>query len=134
MIRITKKRWRIFRLSTKRLLKKKNVRTFAEFTGTKEADIEDMFAPEFYLGLVNAEFKDHLEKELTLADLADGSPRIVVRIRKLVDETGVLAGVPFNHYRPARYFLENQGDLVNDVSSTALDRFEEAFRVLNALL
>ena len=121
-------------LYKRRLLKKKNVLTFAEFTGTKEADIEDMFAPEFYLGLVNAEFKDNLNKELTLADLADGSPRIVVRIRKLVDETGVLAGVPFNHYRPARYFLENQGRLVNDVSSTALDRFEEAFRTLNALL
>lgn len=39
-----------------KLLKKANVRTFAEYTGAKEADIEDMFEPDFYLSLVNSEY------------------------------------------------------------------------------
>ena len=39
-----------------KLLKKQQVMTFADFTGGSEADIEDMFAPEFYLKLVNGEF------------------------------------------------------------------------------
>ena len=36
-------------LNKKKLLAKKNVRTFADFTGTKEAEIEDMFDRQFYL-------------------------------------------------------------------------------------
>ena len=39
-----------------KLLKKRQVMTFADFTGGVEADIEDIFVPEFYVGLVNREF------------------------------------------------------------------------------
>ena len=40
-----------------KLRKKKQVLTFADFTGGTEADIEDMFATEFYIGLMNGEFE-----------------------------------------------------------------------------
>ena len=36
-------------LYKKKLLAKKNVHTFARYTGTSEADIEDMFEPQLYL-------------------------------------------------------------------------------------
>ena len=39
-----------------KLLKQQQVMTFVDFTGTGEADIEDMFDPDFYLKLVNCEF------------------------------------------------------------------------------
>jgi hypothetical protein len=46
-------------------MEQKNVLTFADFTGNKEADIEGMFDIEFYLKLVNAEYKAGLQKPLT---------------------------------------------------------------------
>src|SRR5206468_10674075 len=43
-------------LYKRKLLHKSHVLTFAEFTGTAEADIEDMFDVAFYLKLVNGEY------------------------------------------------------------------------------
>jgi len=40
----------------------------------------------------------------------------------------------FGHYRPARYFSENAGAFWPKVSDATKDRFEAAFRHLNALL
>ncbi len=43
-------------LYKRKLLKRNKVLTFADFAEADEADIEDLFDPDFYLGLVNAEF------------------------------------------------------------------------------
>ena len=40
----------------------------------------------------------------------------------------------FGHYRPARYFSENVVTLWAQVSDATKDRFESAFKHLNALL
>lgn len=40
----------------------------------------------------------------------------------------------YGHFRPARYFAENVGTLIPKISKDTLDRFEEAFKKLNALL
>ena len=70
------------RQRTNRLLAKRNVRTFAEFTGTAEADIEDMFDRQFYLDLVNAEYVAELQKPITLGDLGR-HPRILSTSRNI---------------------------------------------------
>jgi hypothetical protein len=44
-----------------------HVLTFADFTGTKEADVEDMFEPQFYVDLFNAAYAAKLTKPLDLA-------------------------------------------------------------------
>jgi Putative DNA-binding domain/AAA ATPase domain len=56
-------------LYKRKLLHKSHVLTFAEFTGTTEADIEDMFDVGFYLKLVNAEFARDLPKKLKESDV-----------------------------------------------------------------
>lgn len=56
-------------LYRRKLLEKQNLLTFADFTGSKEADIEDMFDPDFYLELVNGEYKKGVAKPLAVADL-----------------------------------------------------------------
>ena len=114
-----------------KLLKQANVRTFADYTGTKEADIEDMFEEAFYLNLVNNEYKDALNAPIQSSDLTSRAPRILKRLEPVL--TAMLIG-PFSHYRPARYFHENVDALAKDISSATLDRFERAFRDLNALL
>jgi predicted ATP-dependent endonuclease of OLD family len=114
-------------LYKKRILKKQNVLTYADFTQTKEADIEDMFGDAFFLELVNAEFSKELEKKISLKDLTKKHPRILVRLEEHMQ-------TKLNHYRPARYFAENSEALSKKLPNEALNRFEEAFKRLNALL
>ena len=85
-----------------KLLKKKQVLTFADFTKTAEADVEDMFDVPFYLKLVNSEFNAELAAPITEAALPKHS-RVLVRLEKYF-ETNPLKAARFNHYRPARYF------------------------------
>ena len=117
-----------------KLLKKKNVLTFADFTGTNEADIEDMFDVDFYLNLVNNEFKSNLQKPISRTSLNNKLPRITVQLDAYFKKNPMKKNTSFNHYRPARYLAENIGALKSDISNTTLDRFEQAFNSLNALL
>lgn len=116
-----------------KLLRKANVRTFDTYTGTAEADIEDMFEPDFYLDLVNNEYKDSLQKPLSGPDLVSKAPRILVRIEAHLEGEPLKKGT-FGHYRPARYFQENLVLLSPKISAATKKRFEDAFKDLNKLL
>ena len=109
-----------------KLLKKQQVMTFADFTGASEADIEDMFYPEFYLKLVNGEFSASLKS----SQLSSTHPRILQRLEK----HPLPKNTPFNHYRPARHLSENIGSLEGELTDETLDRFQRAFDALNQLL
>ena len=116
-------------LYKKKLIKKRNVFTFADFVQGREADIEDMFEPEFYLDLFRQEFRKTID-----INALDPGHRIVKRIERFLD------GAPpansetkrFNHYRPARYFAVQASEM--SVDEATLARFSDAFRALNALL
>jgi predicted ATP-dependent endonuclease of OLD family len=120
-------------LYKQKLLQKRQVLTFADFTKTGEADIEDMFDAPFYLELVNAEYKTSLVNPIKESDLPP-HPRILVRLEKYLEANPLKDGVHFNHYRPARYFTEHADDLVAQLSANSLQRFEDAFKMLNTLL
>ena len=120
-------------LFKKKLLDKQNVLTFAAFTATAEADIEDMFEIDFYLDLVNKEFKGHVPKAIKASDLPAGS-RIVKRLEDYFTANPMKGGVQFNHYRPARYFASNSAALAPSISDKTLERFDAAFAQLNKLL
>ena len=113
-----------------KLLKKQQVMTFADFTGGSEADIEDMFAPEFYLKLVNGEYGAALK----LSQLASTHPRILQRVEQRLEKRHLPKRAQFNHYRPARYLSENIGSLEEGLDDETLDRFQRAFDSLNQLL
>ena len=113
-----------------KLLKKQQVMTFADFTGGSEADIEDMFAPEFYLKLVNGEYGAALK----LSQLASTHPRILQRVEQRLEKRHLPKSAQFNHYRPARYLSENIGSLEEGLDDETLDRFQRAFDALNKLL
>jgi predicted ATPase len=121
-------------LYKKKLLKQSHVLTFAEFTKTSEADIEDMFEPAFYLQLVNAEFKSDLASPIKAGNLDPKAPRILARLQKFFSATPLKGKASFNHYRPARYFAENISALQGTIVPQTLDSFETAFKALNALL
>ena len=117
-------------LYKKKLLKKRKVLTYAGFTQGSEADVEDLFSPEFYLRLVNEEFGCLIQA----ADLTDGPPRILRRLEDHLTENPLPPEARFNHYRPARYFSANVSSLAQHLGDEDVGRFEGVFRAVNALL
>jgi len=116
-----------------KLLKKANVFTFSDFTKSPEADIEDMFGADFYCDLVNVEFAGQLSSPIDATKLKSQSPRVVSRIESHLAAQPLTSGA-FSHYRPARYFSEHVSDLAKKLPKKAKDKFEAAFKTLNALL
>jgi len=126
-------RAQIEELYKKKLLTKKQVTTYGDFTGQNEADVEDMFERDFYVDLVNAEFKKQLKKNISIKCLNSNEPRSLRAIELFLADNPLKSG-RFGHYRPARYFVENIAKLWPKVSDLTKDRFEAAFKHLNSLL
>lgn len=125
-----KDRQPIENLYKKKLLKKNNVLTYADYVEASEADVEDMFVQESYLDLVNGAYGSTIE----LADISSNHPRILCRLEHHIATHPLPQRATFNHYRPARYFSENIGQLADKMSVEELDRFERVFSALNNLL
>ncbi len=125
-----KDRQSIENLYKRKLLKKRQVLTYADYVGSSEADVEDMFDPDFYLKLVNGAFGS----SVSLTDLTSRHPRILRRLKEHLESNSLPNGASFNHYGPARYFSGNIGILSDDLTDQVLDRFERAFKTLNRLL
>jgi hypothetical protein len=115
------------------LLQQSQILTFAQFTGTAEADIEDMFEPEFYLELVNCEYRNELIKRIFQGDLPQ-HPRIVGRLEIYFQRTPLRHNLKFNRYRPARYFVEHASELAPKISNRSQERFQTAFNAVNKIL
>jgi hypothetical protein len=81
----------------------------SEFTGTSDADIEDLFERAFYLGLVNRACARELSRPLTVADLNQHDPRVVRAIEAYFQRNNI-AGGKFDHYRSAAILLRQQAN------------------------
>ena len=115
-------------LFKRKLMKKSNVLTFADFVDSNEADVEDMFTPAFYLKLVSKEF----DISIRVRDLPTQGDLILPRLEEYLKSNPLPQDTKFNHYRPARYMIENLHTL--NVPDRTLERFESAFGTLNKLL
>lgn len=96
--------------------------TIAEVTGTRYADVEDLFTDGDYLKLFNGA----MGRTVKAKDLPPGD-RLVKRIADL-------EGMDFDHGRPADHLLRNRDKLCPTFSATTLDRFEELFKRINQTL
>jgi len=116
-------------LKKSKLLSEANVITANNYTGTGEADIEDLIGRDGYTALVKQAY--NLES-FTIA--TPGAERVV---KDVEDAHRLLAaGTPeFDHFFPASYLIENPTVLKSLPGYVeALDRFEKLFIDLNALL
>jgi hypothetical protein len=129
----TKDQGAIKRLRDNDQLARRALVEISEFTSAKDADIEDLFEPDFYLDLVNQAYAAELPALLTLADLNPHDPRIVRQIEAYFAGNGI-AGGKFNHYRPAAHLLRQQATLIPKLSPATLDRAEALFKRLNELI
>ena len=128
-----KDRHQIEDLYKKKLLKKKNVNTYADFLDQDAADVEDLFDRDFYVDLVNRAFVKQLASLIDPKKLNTKEPRTLKVVEAYLKANPMKSGA-FNHYRPARYLTEQIGDLWGRMSDKAKDRFEAVFKALNEIL
>jgi predicted ATP-dependent endonuclease of OLD family len=112
-------------------LDEKNVVQMSEFVDAKDADIEDLFDPEFYLELVKGAYPGTQAAALTAEMIKAGNPRIVKRIETTLESFGM---TQFSHLEPARYFEREEATLLDQLSSGTLDRAQALFDRVNELL
>ncbi len=119
-------------LFAKNLLLKENIYSFSDFTGATEADIEDMFDIDFYLGLVNAAYQTILNKPLTKGSLRGKSLRICALIESCFEALPLQNNARFSRFRPAQYFALHGIEQAENISKDTLGRFERAFNAINS--
>lgn len=120
-------------LFKKKLLAKNRVLTFADFTWGREADIEDMFDVDFYLRLVNEDYRLMETSPVSALGLAPGG-RILRRLETHFAQHPLPMNQPFRRERPARYLGENLAQLKAAISPATFARFETLFEQLNKML
>lgn len=116
----------------RKLVKKKQVLTYADFVDANEADVEDVLGAPLYIKLVNAEYAAELGKPIAMEDLKSKHPRITVRLEQHFAENPLSGGAVFNHYRPARRMAETISEL--KIPDAVLDRFQAVCSAVNERL
>lgn len=126
---------KIARLRDLDILRSGHVFTAEMFTGSAEADVEDLLGRDLYLALVTATYSLTKKDQFPATKPADASELVAVEARDHM--LTVSASVDaFDHFAPAAYLVEHWGELKDTLPGVdeALDRFEELFKQLNALL
>ena len=106
---------------------------WVEVTRVRDADIEDLLDPGFYLKLVNTSYKNELPQPITLRSISDRNPRIAERVKAFFSANNISDG-EFDTYRPAAHFLQNHGTLRGEINETTIDNVAAMFERINSLL
>lgn len=110
-------------LADRGLLKRKRILVTDVFAGIDPSDIEDLFEPKDYLALYTKGFKTRLAMSAL-----NGKDRIISRISRAVGTEFTAHGVP------ADYLLRHRNEVLPTLSDVTLNRFEAAFKAINATL
>lgn len=104
----------------KGLLEQRRLVPLTEITGTKEADIEDLFDASWYLKLL---------AHAGIGTLDASS----LRGGRIVKQVEAVLGA-YDHFAPANALLRSPGALLDEIDATTKERFAKLFSRLNALL
>ena len=104
-----------------------------EVTRVRDADIEDLFDPNFYLKLVNLTYSSELEDPVTMKAITESNPRIVERLREYFSAHSISGG-EFDRYRPATFLLQNFEVLRSEISADTVNKIASLVERVNGLL
>ena len=124
---------RVERINRSNDTSEENAVKWVVVTRVRDAVIEDLFEPNFYLKLVNLAYSSELEEPLTMKAISESNPRIVERIKSHFSSAGI-AGGSFDRYRPAAYLLENFDKVKYDISEDTVDKIASLIGRINGLL
>ena len=113
--------------------RRRNPVKWVEVARVRDADIEDLFEPTFYLKLVNESYAEELPTGLTMKAITESNPRIVRRVAAYFESQGI-AGGHFDPYRPAAYFLQTHGALRTEIDDATIEKAASMFDRINSLL
>lgn len=128
-------RRKLEQLKRSKVLDENRVMNFADTLGLPEADVEDIFAVELYLRMVNDGFELKGAQRLTASKLDKSSPppgrllkRVEAAFRLLPPEAP-----EFDHFTPADWLIRNPAtlDLKDAEVEATLDRAEKVFLAIN---
>ncbi len=104
-----------------------------EVTRVRDADLEDLLDPGFYLRLVNQAYAAHLREPITLRLISDSNPRIVERLRSYFKTNNINNG-EFDPYKPAALFLKNHAMMRGEINQVTIDSASSMFDRINSML
>jgi predicted ATPase len=107
----------IIDLGRQRFFKPENIFFVTDFTKTKEAEIEDMFADDFYIELLRSAGVNIADQNLVQ------NGRILEQLQRMNKD--------FDSLKPAMQLMKDQQTLLPKIDSTTLNRFEEMFTRIN---
>lgn len=105
--------------------------------GQQEADVEDRFDPALFAEILNGAYKPPADKEVTKdALLAASETERLVKKAEALFKLMPPEVAEFDHFRPARWLLDNPKVLDDDSPEvlTTRDKAEKLFVSFNALL
>jgi hypothetical protein len=105
----------------------------SDFAASREADIEDLFDPAYYCGLVSGAYAKEFLETLKPADLKSRLPRITARVDQYFKNNDIASG-SLSRYRPAAYFLCQQQTTPPALSTATLKRAAKMFERINGCL
>ena len=119
-------------LRESKLLVSERVFSADQFAEQEEADIEDMIGSDFYFGLVNRCYGLEGAEMIQTQETEGHSIRVVKEVEDYFNDK---LKQDFRHPKLAPYLIEHEGEF-QDVNGlcTALKRFEQFFKKVNALL
>ena len=104
-----------------------------EVTRVRDADIEDLLDPGFYLRLVNQAYVRQLREPITLRAISDSNPRIVERLKSYFHENNIGNG-EFDPYKPAAILLRNHAMMRGEINQVTIDSASSMFDRINSML
>jgi hypothetical protein len=128
---------KVQRLRTSQILKSEGILVATDYTGKNESDIEDFFSPELFADIVNGAYGLNGKAVLKASDFTkEGSLERQVKQAEALFNLMDSSTPEFDHFTPASWLLNNHDLLSKDSLpvNESLDRFEQAFKALNALL
>ncbi|MHC4880656.1 MAG: AAA family ATPase [Planctomycetota bacterium] len=124
---------RVRDLRSSELLQSGHVLTPESFCGQSEADTEDLLGRAAYINLVNDCYGLKGKERLPAAKAKDAPERVVKEVEEHF-RTKATSCEDFDHFRPSEYLNQKKLDYALKDIDVALNRFEEVFKALNALL
>lgn len=101
--------------------------------GQADADIEDLFEPEFYVDLVNDAYQGLLSGNILSVGELPPDKRLVRRVERAFAERKLNHG-RINHFSPASALARNQAKYVPKISDEVLEQAEKLFAEINSFV
>lgn len=129
---------KVEQLRKSQILKAGHFFTVADFINQAEADVEDFFATELFVDMLNKAYRVPTANAITVESLTKADEKTVRSVKKAEAIFRLMPAevAEFDHFGPARWLLANPDALSGESASVAdtLNHAEAVFKTFNELI